>query len=195
MHPFLSHDFHLRWSTLTPDPVQADIDEALTRAEANLDALISQDRGTMNFDSVVLGLGEYRVRLGEGDSAELDTRHLGPGWQINPHSTQPPRVRFEDGKLFVRHGASTLNVNGVPVEGDEVPVAPGTTMMFGPYAKLRVDGVVESTVSVRSVFGNVSSKTTDVVIQPRASDVRAALETEREATRLAQAKAEDGVGR
>ncbi len=143
-------------------------------------------------DSVVLGLGEYRVRLGEGDAAELDTRHLGPGWQINPHSTQAPRVRFEDGQLFVRHGASTLNVDGAPVEGDEALVAPGSTMMFGPYAKLRVDGVVQSTVAVRSVFGNVASKTTDVVIQPpRSGAARAAVETDRETARTAQ----HGVGR
>ena len=65
MAPFLSHDFHLRWSTLTPDAIQTDIDEALKRAEANLDALISQDRGKMNFDSVVLGLDEATRELNE----------------------------------------------------------------------------------------------------------------------------------
>jgi len=137
-------------------------------------------------ETVVLGLGEYRVRLLEGDSADLDTRHLGPGWQVDPASTTPPRVRFEDGKLFVRHGASTVSVNGTRIEGDELPVAPGTTLLVGPFAKLRVDGVIENTVSIRSVFGNVASERTQVVIQPRARAENAALQGEHGSLRFAQ---------
>ncbi len=137
-------------------------------------------------ETVVLGLGEYHVRLGEGDSADLDPRHLGPGWQVDPMSSVPPRVRFENGKLFVRHGASTISINGTKVEGDEFPVAPGTTLLVGPFAKLRVDGVIESTVSVRSVFGNVASRRTQVVIQPRARTENAALDSEHGSSRFAQ---------
>ncbi|HBJ87463.1 MAG TPA: oligopeptidase A, partial [Verrucomicrobiales bacterium] len=63
--PFLTQDFHIRWSTLTPDHIEADIRTALERAQANLDALIDQDRGKMNFDTVVLGLDETTRELNE----------------------------------------------------------------------------------------------------------------------------------
>ncbi len=48
-HPFLTQDFQIRWSTLTPDHIQNDIREALARAQTKLDAVIEQDRGKMNF--------------------------------------------------------------------------------------------------------------------------------------------------
>ncbi len=70
--PFLTSDFHIRWSTLKPEAVEADISEALKRAEANIDALISQDRGKMSFDSVVLALDE-------------DTRELNESWGLVQH--------------------------------------------------------------------------------------------------------------
>ncbi len=63
--PFLTQDFHIRWSTLTPEHIEADIRAALEKAQANLDALIDQDRGKMNFDSVVLGLDETTRELNE----------------------------------------------------------------------------------------------------------------------------------
>ena len=63
--PFLTSDFHIRWSTLKPEAVEADIGQALIGAEANIDALISQDRGKMSFDSVVLALDEVTRELNE----------------------------------------------------------------------------------------------------------------------------------
>ncbi len=64
-HPFLTQDFHIRWSTLTPGAIQEDITQALQAAEANIDSLIAQDRGKMNFDSVVSGLDEATRNLNE----------------------------------------------------------------------------------------------------------------------------------
>ena len=63
--PFLTQDFHLRWSTLEPKAIRADISAALREAEARLDAVIVQDRGKMDFDSVVLGLEEATRPLNE----------------------------------------------------------------------------------------------------------------------------------
>ncbi len=70
--PFLTQDFHIRWSTLTPDHIQSDIREALSRAQSKLDAVIEQDRGKMNFDTVVLGLDE-------------STRELNESWNLVQH--------------------------------------------------------------------------------------------------------------
>ncbi len=70
--PFLTQDFHIRWSTLTPDHIQSDIREALSRAQSKLDAVIEQDRGKMNFGTVVLGLDE-------------STRELNESWNLVQH--------------------------------------------------------------------------------------------------------------
>ena len=64
-NPFLTSDFQIRWSTLKPEAVKEGVAEALKRADANLDALITQDRGKMNFETVVLGLDEATRELNE----------------------------------------------------------------------------------------------------------------------------------
>ncbi len=64
-HPFLSADFHIRWSALAAEAVQPDIQTALDEASANLDAYLGQDRGRMTFESVVLGLDETTRKLNE----------------------------------------------------------------------------------------------------------------------------------
>ncbi len=63
--PFLTSDFQIRWSTLKPEAVKADIEEALKRANANVEALSAQDRGKLSFESVVLGLDEATRELSE----------------------------------------------------------------------------------------------------------------------------------
>ncbi|WP_425609247.1 M3 family metallopeptidase [Thalassobacterium sedimentorum] len=42
MHPFLQNDFHIKWSTLTPSHIEADITKALDEAQAAVDAVASQ---------------------------------------------------------------------------------------------------------------------------------------------------------
>jgi NADH-quinone oxidoreductase subunit L len=118
--------------------------------------------------------GAYTVRLEPGEQADLNPRYLGDGWQVDPESTTPPRVLMRDKQLLVRPGASKLRVNGTAVDGDEIPVAAGVTLQFGEFAKMRVDALVESTLEVRSVFGNVQRERTEVVIQPRRDEKSAA---------------------
>ena len=64
-HPFLAQDFHPRWSKLKIDCIQSDITAALKKAESKINDLADQDRGKMNFDTVVLGLDEATRALSE----------------------------------------------------------------------------------------------------------------------------------
>ncbi len=57
-HPFLDESFHVRWSTLTPECVEADITSALARAETELNKVINQQRGGLDFDSVLTAFEE-----------------------------------------------------------------------------------------------------------------------------------------
>jgi oligopeptidase A len=92
-HPFLTQDFHIRWSTLTPEHIENDIREALARAQKLLDAVIDQDRGKMNFDSVVLGLDEATRELNEGWSlvGHLDSLCNSPALR-EAHNAMLPEV-------------------------------------------------------------------------------------------------------
>lgn len=50
-HPFLAEDYHIRWSTLTPDHVETDIDQALENAETALDAIRNLDEGALSYEN------------------------------------------------------------------------------------------------------------------------------------------------
>lgn len=64
-HPFLTSDFQIRWSTLKADAIQSDISSALGQATAAIDSFLTQDRGRMTFESVVLALDETTRPLNE----------------------------------------------------------------------------------------------------------------------------------
>ena len=58
-NPFLTQDFHIRWSTLTPDQIQADIGAALKTAGDNINNLIEQDRGRTWEEAEALLIAEH----------------------------------------------------------------------------------------------------------------------------------------
>jgi oligopeptidase A len=67
MHPFLSPDFHVRWSTLVPEAVEPDIRHALDSAKAAIEAICAQDPAAATYESTFLAL-------------EMATEELGRGW-------------------------------------------------------------------------------------------------------------------
>ncbi|MDB4990878.1 MAG: NADH-ubiquinone oxidoreductase chain [Myxococcaceae bacterium] len=112
--------------------------------------------------------GAYKLRLTEGELAEFSVRHLGEGWKVKGDTSAVPLAHFENGKLYIRPGATSLTVGGTPRRETEVQVAPGSFIQLGPYAKLQVDSIVKSTLAVRNVFGNVAETREEIVIQTKA---------------------------
>ena len=55
-HPFFADDYHIRWSTLTPDRVEADVDQALNHAETALDAIRNLDEAALTYDNTFAAL-------------------------------------------------------------------------------------------------------------------------------------------
>ena len=92
-HPFLTQDFHIRWSTLAPDAIAADVELALAEAQKRLDAVIDQDRGRMNFDSVVIGMEEATRILDEAWTLveHLDSVNNSPALR-EAHNQMLPKV-------------------------------------------------------------------------------------------------------
>lgn len=54
-HPFLRNDFHIKWSTLTPDHIEVDISKALRHAQAAIDAVVQQ-RGPLTYANTIAAL-------------------------------------------------------------------------------------------------------------------------------------------
>ena len=55
-HPFFSDQFHIPWDLLTADCVEQDIAEALTTAEANLEAIRQLDSGAVTYENTFQAL-------------------------------------------------------------------------------------------------------------------------------------------
>lgn len=92
-HPFLQSDFHIRWSTLTPDHIVSDITAALAEAEAKLDTLCRTDRGRMTFDNTFLAFEECTAALSEawGKVGHLDSVCNSPSLR-EAHNAMLPKV-------------------------------------------------------------------------------------------------------
>ena len=57
MHPFLQDNFHIKWSKLTPDHVESDINKALTDAQRAVD-LVAEQKGPLSYENTILALDE-----------------------------------------------------------------------------------------------------------------------------------------
>ena len=56
MHPFLSTDFHIRWSSLTPDTIEPSIKQALTEAKQAIEIIRSQPPAEATYESTFVAL-------------------------------------------------------------------------------------------------------------------------------------------
>ena len=66
MYPFLAPDFHIRWSTLTPEHIEPDIRHALDLSKKNIEAIGSQDLTTATYHSTFVALEQATEVLGRG---------------------------------------------------------------------------------------------------------------------------------
>lgn len=66
MHPFLSEDFLVRWSTLVPEAVEPDITRGLELSKKNIEAICDQDADTLTYESTFLALEAATEDLGRG---------------------------------------------------------------------------------------------------------------------------------
>src|SRR5436305_1820684 len=61
--PFLDSAFLIRWSQLTPDAVRPDIEQALARAQAAIDAIAQRDVGALTYENTFLALEQATEAL------------------------------------------------------------------------------------------------------------------------------------
>lgn len=74
-HPFLTDDFHIRWSTLTPEHIEADIKHALELAEQRLDVIRKLSANEVTYDNTFKALEDAAAELerGWGRLSHLDS--------------------------------------------------------------------------------------------------------------------------
>jgi len=65
-YPFLEDDFYIRWSTLTAENVEKDIDQGIKLAEEKLDAIRALSADEVTFENTFLALEEANEELGRG---------------------------------------------------------------------------------------------------------------------------------
>ncbi len=63
-HPFLAEDYHIRWSTLTPDHIEADTNKAIELAEANLTTIRALKPEAVTYENTFLALENATDDLG-----------------------------------------------------------------------------------------------------------------------------------
>ncbi len=85
-NPFLDSSFHIRWSELASDRIEPGIQEALTRAQAAIDAIANRAEAEANFSNTFLALEQATEELNQAwgkvthlqsvaDSPELRAAH------------------------------------------------------------------------------------------------------------------------
>lgn len=79
-HPFLTDDYHIRWSTLSPEHIEADISHALELAEQRLEVIrqLPADTVTYNNTFAALEIAAEELERGWGRLSHLDSVNDNP---------------------------------------------------------------------------------------------------------------------
>lgn len=95
MNPFLQNDFHVRWSTLTPDHIETDISKALTNAKTAVDAVANQtsSNATLTYENTITALDDALETLNRawGLVSHLDSVANSPELR-EAHNAMLPKV-------------------------------------------------------------------------------------------------------
>lgn len=95
-NPFLQKDFHIRWSTLTPNHIEADISKALTDAQAAVDAVAARSTDapeTLTYANTIAALDDGLETLNHawGLVSHLDSVNNSPELR-DAHNAMLPKV-------------------------------------------------------------------------------------------------------
>jgi len=114
MHPFLTNDFHIKWSTLTPEHIEADITKALDEAKAAVDAVASQSE-PLTYANAIVALDDGLETLNHawGLVSHLDSVNNSPELRAAHNAMLPKVSEFFAGIPLNEALWSTLKAYGV----------------------------------------------------------------------------------
>jgi oligopeptidase A len=92
LHPFLQKDFHIKWTTLTPENIETDIGKALDEARTAVDAVASQEP-PLTYSNIIAALDEGLETLNRawGLVSHLDSVNNSPELRA-AHNAMLPKV-------------------------------------------------------------------------------------------------------
>ena len=92
LHPFLQKDFHIKWTTLTPEHIETDIGEAIDEARIAVDAVAAQEP-PLTYTNTIAALDEGLETLNHawGLVSHLDSVNNSPELRA-AHNAMLPKV-------------------------------------------------------------------------------------------------------
>ncbi|MGZ0657039.1 M3 family metallopeptidase [Coraliomargarita sp. W4R72] len=121
MHPFLQNDFHIKWSTLTPSHIEADITKALDEAKAAVDAVASQTE-PLTYANTIAALDDGLETLNHawGLVSHLDSVANSPELRAAHNAMLPKISEFFAGIPLNEALWQTLKTYGTQSESDSL---------------------------------------------------------------------------
>ena len=127
-NPFLQTDFHIRWSTLTPDHVEADISKALVDAQAAVDAVAARSANTpetLTYANTIAALDDGLETLNRawGLVSHLDSVNNSPELRDAHNAILPKVTEFFSGIPLNEALWKTLKTFGESTATDQLSAA------------------------------------------------------------------------